>query len=189
MTTEPRALVFQGTSNAVAFVCPTCRAIHTVGKAGETAAREEARNCCAPVFCECGKERSRGLICCQECSEAKRIASARKVPAAEYEPEVVFVDGGVLPVGEAEVLLAPPFDDVPAWGVTVRRFKLDAEEIVEGELEHHHEDAWDELAPGAVEALQKALDAWIADYASRVTTYEQDESTIVVFGEEAKGEA
>src|SRR5690606_31169342 len=116
----------------------------------------------------------------------KRIARAKKVPADEYDEEFVFVLGEVLPVGEAEVQLAPPFDDVPAWGVTVRRFKLNAEEIVEGELEHHHEDAWDELAPGAVEALQKALDAWVAEYASGVTTYYQDISTIVVFdGQEA----
>lgn len=115
---------------------------------------------------------------------AERISRATKVRADDYEHEVVFVAGDVLPVGEAEVQLASPCDDVPAWGVTVRRFKLDAEKIVEAELEHHHDNAWDELEPGAVGALQKALDTWIAEYASRVTTYERDDSTIVVFGEE-----
>lgn len=199
---EPLALVIQGKEQIAAFACGKCHEVASsprqfIGTEDVVVevARESARRHCGPWVCTCGEKMERFHTVCRACSMAatvKRdeertaasIAKAKRVPLADYDGDMVYVEGGESYMSPDELSDRIDDDEAPGglvWGCYCTGFTLDADRIIEGELEtgEHHEDAGDWLAKGANEALKRTLDRWTKKYAKAVKTYFPDYSILI----------
>lgn len=123
--------------------------------------------------------------------------AATKIPAREYKGWVVWPDA---PVSSCRCSTEDYFrsvDDVieacaedgielPAfvWATSEMHLGFDANYVLESALEEHHEDAIDGIPSSAIDDLQALLDAWAARPDTEVTTYVEDRTRAVVFGDE-----
>jgi hypothetical protein len=202
---EPLALVVQGKDQIAAFACGKCHYVASspkqyIGTEEEIveAARSAARTHCGPWFCACGAECDRYRTQCSKCwtadankrqadRTAAAIAKAKRVTLAEYDGEMLYLEGRDRYVTPDEIEDMRGDGDLPeyAWGCSVNGFSLDADRIIEGEVEsgEHHEDAVEWLQKGATEALQRTLDAWAEKYAKNVRSFFPDYSVLVELGE------
>lgn len=71
------------------------------------------------------------------------------------------------------------------WPCASFGLRVDAEDVIRAavEADEHHEEAEEQIAAGGVEALQRALDAWVAEYAEDVRTWTPDHRAALVFDE------
>ena len=74
----------------------------------------------------------------------------------------------------------PPY----AWAAVPRGLSINADDVVDLALNDHHEEAGDELEPGAKAALQGLLDTWIRAYGRKVKTWEEHTGHLVILGDE-----
>jgi|WetSurMetagenome_2_1015567.scaffolds.fasta_scaffold36353_6 hypothetical protein len=153
----------------------------------------EAEECCKPKLCACGNAVKMNYTVCTQCYHAAevrrdqdRFDKAKKVKWTEYEGQMLYCDHNDKFYPDVESLLDEFYgdDDPPEWayGTIDKIFSMDAQTIVEDELERQEwfEDAIDHLT--FVKELQTALDAAAAQIPS---AYETDYSTVVTFEDEA----
>ena len=171
---DVRTLVEAGTDKPVALACGKCGLVYSLN----TPTRAE--ECCVPPTCgKCGAEVRRPWTTCTDC---RRTARNEKDATYRKNATVVEWDGGIVYDPQGDRWLSDPeeVDDYEveyAFATKPYRLRLDAESIVEGALEEHHEDA--EVTPGLVEELQAYLDAWCER--ADVTSYEVDYGRVVEF--------
>jgi hypothetical protein len=185
------------------WACPECMLYHSPliyackADTAEAEAKRAASECCHRLCQDCGVDMgsSPGWICCDECRAKRaelrlkeRIAKAKRVPWAEYHQRAVFceatdevhfdVDEMQEAIVELWVQCKVDLDEPPIiWGCAVSQFKLDADGIVDSELENHHEDAYEEVGQNDRDRLQRMLDKWCKDV--DITSYETDYGVIV----------
>lgn len=128
---------------------------------------------------------------------ASGFEAAKKIPAREYKGWVVWPDA---PVSSSSGTTGDYFRSVdelveacadegivlPAfvWATREVHLALDADSILESALEEHHEEARAGISREAERDLQDMLDAWAARPDAKVTTYVEDRTCAVVFGDE-----
>jgi len=115
--------------------------------------------------------------------EQKRIASAKRVPLAEYAGEMLFE-----PIGEHYIYNEDALDDPDrlyyACDPQTDWVQPGAELLIE-DLDNHAAEQWEDfegldIKPEAKAALQDLLDAWFAQHVKLNTLYYPDFDTIVV---------
>lgn len=157
---------------------------------------EEAKACCGPNFCKCGKRlMERYKTECTECwfrhvmeRDQKLYDEAKKVPFKEYSGTWLYCDSGDRYFGSLDELLDHYYDettdpeDMPswAWGTTAERPGFSAEELIRGELENgdYPEDYYDEVPDAELKEMQDVLDRMVKKMHS---FYNADHSTVVTF--------
>lgn len=169
------------------FACGKCGTVH----------RDEpgAGACCAPKVCTCGQVlEGQYASTCDACSRErvraralKLYEEALKVTYSDYGGTWLHLSGSDLFFPDLDSLLGhfdgDPADSIPTWafGCTSRKFSMDAQGILENQLDDWFEDAI-EHAPDLAE-LQAALDKVAAEIPD---CYETDFDTVVTFEAEAK---
>jgi hypothetical protein len=152
--------------------------------------REEAVACCAPWVCEkCGKDVK---SYCEDCSKKEQheraqtqYDKAEKVMLSEYAGEWLCCDHCDEYYPDVDSLLdAHDDDDEPqtwAWGTYEVKFNLNAERVIEDELERDefYDGAQDQISKVAAEELQTFLSAWSAK--QDLNAYMVDNSVVVDF--------
>lgn len=192
---DEKRVVLELTAKEVGWACGRCGNFWSnrhFGGAPE-AAKQIAQECCQPRRCACGNPcSSPSHIACTDCfgkaskeREDKRFEAAKKIPSSSYEGEMVYQDGH----GREGYMLVDYASDevldgsmVPwAWACTEMKLHLDAQDIVESELENQnfYDGAYGDIPSGMLVELQQFLDDWCNR--TRLTGYMQDESTVVTF--------
>ena len=187
-------VIVESTKATVGYGCAVCGVLHGTNiyacseDEAQKAAVTAAEKCCAPRSCnDCGGAVERKYWTkCDTCRatqsqehERERYEAATRVPAAEYDGEMVCIGEDDfryttdVDEGEGE----PPW----AWATTPRRMRLAADDILDGALDEYHEDARDEISTKDLGRLQRYLDAWCAHV--NVVSYYTDHSRVVVFCE------
>lgn len=196
----------RGGKRVVGHMCGKCHApnIHAwVDKRfplGDAHTLAMATECCDRKCGTCGKS-IEGFGYCKVCETAhfrdllaERVAKARKVPWADAV-ETYRIGFSVATVGhDWDEVTFEALDELRDHCLHLGRpdplivhplvsdgIKLDVQRIIESALEDHHEEAGDQLANGAREELQAALDAWAAK--QRVETLYPDTKVVVVLPE------
>jgi hypothetical protein len=135
--------------------------------------------------------RERQAAAHREREEARR-RSAHRIDEVEYtESYVYWKDGpgsdegfyssiGEL-IEECETFEVKPPEEV--WACKPIPFFIDAAGIVEGSLEEHYEEAWEEIDQTDLDELQSHLNEWTRK--TRIVSYEPDFTTLVVLQKEA----
>lgn len=202
---EALEVVVKGEGGIVGYACPTCRLFSSPyiyacgGERAKEAAREAAERCCDRVCTRCDAKLPTRLdetvlprpwpytICpsCKtaddEAKKAKWFANATKIEEADYDGGIFVDDDYYASVDDLRDSVDN--DDLPEWGYADNSYGLSlpsARSLIESALEDHHEDACEELADGAEEALDAALKAWTEQYASGVKSVEADLNRVVL---------
>jgi hypothetical protein len=170
------------------------RSVWACSECGFTAhSEQQAEKCCKPTICECGNACQKYYTACDECrrvTERKKdqaiFDKAKKVKWTEYEGQMLYCDRNDEFYSDIDSLLDSfdSDDDPPEWayGTIEKTFSMDAQTIIEDELERQEwfEDAIDHFT--FVKELQIALN----DAAAQIpSAYEADYSTVVTFEDEA----
>ena len=176
---EAKKLVYEGETEARAWVCTRCGWIHNQEAAAEGCCK--CRTCGTPL----PKMGSPQYGNCDECLKRRR----------ELHPWELAKKAERLPIGSFEMLSHPfrehfvrveeldelvEYEDLPPFmfGTEMRRVALDIESILDAGLDDHHEDAeWD-----ATGELEEFLKGWNAKQRDR--TYDEVQDKIVVLDEE-----
>ena len=151
--------------------------------------------CCAPNLCACGQVLEGGWprecdACRSKAMEARRLAvyeEAKKVAWTEYDGAWLSLPDSDRYFPDLDSLLdhfdGEPVENIPTWafGCTSRKFSMDAQGILENQLEDWFEEATEHI-PDLAE-LQAALDK-VAEQIP--DCYETDHSTVVTFEAESK---
>lgn len=187
-------VIVESSGALVGYACPSCTILHAVtiytrkpeaaDIAADIAAQGAARECCDRRCGECGKPAGKYRTMCGACisaaddaRDAKRMASAVRVPAREY-------GGPLVCVGDDDYRNPDDCEDLAhAWATAPSKLHLDAGHILESALEEHHEDAYDDIGSKDFARLQRYLDAWCEHVG--VVSYHADHTRLVVFDDAA----
>lgn len=184
---EPIVLLNQATGKIAAFACGKCHVVASspkgfIGTTDEciAAARAAAMDHCGPWFCACGAERRQHWETCEKClyqrqaeeADAKELArfeAAEKVSAKDWTGEYVWSERFEDLFGDIGELLGRYEDEGEeppgyVWECEEEKFVLDAEHILESELESQEapDGAADHLITDDQEELQDLLDGWLS---------------------------
>jgi len=207
----PRTFILKETGEVHGYACPTCGKVYTSaydnpGDKEKAAVLDVAKRCCADKVCEdCGKisgDSKYIYIYCVECRdkrdderERERFEKAEKIPFEKYSEDMLYLgdDQWFQDIDELydffeDAQIDDPDIEVPkyAWACKPKKFVIEADRIVEGALEEHHEDAYDRISSSAFEELQQFLDGWCAK--QDVRTYEYDYTRAVLIPPPMKDE-
>jgi hypothetical protein len=183
----------------IGWACPECKTYYPVVGHRPTpeSARQAAEDCCHRPCEGCGVDMgdSSGWTHCAACREKReqsryreRVAKAKSVAWKDYHQQAVFceeLDALYTDLDElreelvqAWVCCKMSLDEPPVlWGCTPRPLRLDAEDLLYGELEDHYEGASDDLDPKVCARLQRMLDKVCCDL--DITSYDVDYATRV----------
>jgi hypothetical protein len=171
----------------VGFACPACKMMYTALNAKELAADESsyvwsaARDHCVHTCSICGADLGKShWTKCQPCidkeqkdQELAKFAGATYITADKYEGFVHVPDSESF--YDSYDTFLQEWDDLPPdylWACTPTPFKLDAESIVDNELQNHYEDAGESIGHDEYAVLQGLLDEWAKR--QNIITYEPD---------------
>ena len=194
---EPKAPIHlcpKGTDTVVAWACGACGSVK--------ASAESATSCCACWHCgkriESGPlvkshkacreatdaERNTIMDCERAVKEARHLLAVTPIPVSAYADPVFYNDRLVMDANELDVDQALP---AFVFGTTRHALHVNAEAALENALEQDemHEDAGDSVSADAKAALETAIDAWNEQYGSKVVSYTEERSEIVVLNQEA----
>ena len=200
---SPIEIIRKDSSAIVGFACPACGVLQTVAKGDKPddieRKRVDASSHCVKN-CVCGAPLGHYRLRCRACldiieaeKEARWFAKATKVTIEDYDG-ALYLAGWSGDVGDGyfsdiEALLdycEQEGRDVPdyAWACALEPFKLDAETILEREIEQQDffEHAGDRIPPAARANLQAYLTAWTAEL--KLSAWHADYSRAVVLNEE-----
>jgi hypothetical protein len=204
---KPRQVVLlDNPAETIGYACPLCGLfaspeIYVATKEVRwQAAYEMAERCCQRQCTRCGARvpRERFFTHCEACEPsvrsekaAVRRSQATRVPEAEYAGPVFIEDSTLGKQGffRSTDDLRDEFEDLQddgeelpeeVWACSQERLTLSAENILESAFDGHHEDAYDQLAPGASQHLQVVLDQWVTEKAADVESWEPDYARLVV---------
>jgi hypothetical protein len=167
-------LVKRGADKPLCYACAKCGSVYSLQNA------QCAELCCALKVCGgdgCEVEPPKHRIYCKECSakldaakEAKQFEAAEKVPYSEWKGGHLYSDrldkyfpgwGEYLEELENECDLECDMDPEPyLWDCICMKLTMSADDVIEGALGDHHEDAWDWISDE--KELQELLDKWCA---------------------------
>lgn len=177
----PLELIIKGgdPEKVAVFACSVCRLT--------ARSEEDAKMCCVPWTCEtCGKEIK---SYCEECSRKKQQVKdqatydkATKVKYSEYKGQMLFCDHCDEYFWDLDGYLE--HDESPdirtwAWGTYQQAFSLDAEDIIQNQLENgdFNEDAFESVPGDAIKEMQSFFDGWVVK--NPLNSYMQDHSIVV----------
>jgi hypothetical protein len=146
------------------WACGECGTLHA-RQYGETSIREKAEECCKQKYCSCGEKMPQYWVACHSCSS--RTSTANRT---EKATEIEQFDGAVycaqrdkywsnLEEFQDWAACRDEDEDLPEWLFTcaAKKFaRIDASDVVQSELEEHHEDA----EVDDIEELQEFLNKW-----------------------------
>jgi len=178
---DPLSLVVQGRNDGktVAYACGACGLVIND--------EELARHHCAERICDCGAViEYKHYTACNKCRALRGVLretvaaeKAAKVPWREWGGAVYCENVGPEYFADIDDLLEYLDDNresIPTvWACKDIPITLDARSILESALEQHHEDAWDQVDEGT---LQAALDAWCGEQS--LVSWEPDWDLVVV---------
>lgn len=186
------------------WACPECKVFHSAAvyackaEDADAESKRAAIECCHRPCRECGCDMGNAPVwlCCSVCRAKhdekrnnERIAKAKHVPWESYHQRGVYSEDLDEFYWDMDALDEDLFDahtecridldaTVPVlWAIDVRPFALDAEKIVDAELEDHHEAARDDVTNKALARLQRMLDKWCKDI--EVESFDCNYRTIV----------
>lgn len=180
-------LVLKGgdAEKVVAVACGKCRIV--------AVNRQAAEQCCAPYDCDmCGQKCEGRWTRCESCRQKvhakrdqERFDKAKKIQLKDYDFEYVCIDGEETTRSVDDVLdrnedLDPDDDGYIRWAWACRPESwphFDARDIIYSHCEDLFEDASEDLD---AEALQKALDEWLASHGP-CGWHVSDETRAVIF--------
>jgi hypothetical protein len=181
-------------SAAFVWVCKRCNRGYSPSSFGGGAqafqfAMKEAERCCKDAVCStegCESVCPKYRTICADCLQEKRLARIVRITISDYrasweklypnqEPHVFIRDEATL----LDYIDDEDLENEEVFGSTVLTVKrIDARDILEGVLEDHHEDAWEECDE---DALQAALDEWVKTHC-HVVSFLKDDETILIDG-------
>ena len=194
MTKEPLEIIIKAEDRIVGYACGECGVLFFIQPQDKTEKdreykKNEALAHCAKS-CACGNPLGKYYrLLCDECEgkkakerESVRFEKAQKIEIADYDGPVVHGDefysdiDSFLDHCENEGLELPKY----VWATTPEKFELNADDIVERELEKQsmHEDAWDSIPDKAMVSLRAFLEAWTKEIS--LDTYFEDQSRAVL---------
>jgi len=164
---DVKELVIRGEDRVVALICGKCGIVWGIGF------RDAAEECCDYKCKYCGVKIEGGWTACKLCrdkKDAKRekaaFDKADKVNYQDYPGEYLYSEAfhsndGYVPsddilyeIEDIDQECRPTY----AWACEPMHLKIDAQEILENELQEFHEDAIDYCD---IDGLQKLLDEWL----------------------------
>jgi hypothetical protein len=179
--------------DVIGYVCPVCRLFYSNASFGGAAdaAIDAAIRCCQRTCmkCEARLPKDWHYIYCQAHldesraeKQRERIDKATKIPELEYDGPVYCEDNEEYYATVADLRDAFDGEGLPSevWACTTMPVKLDADHILDGAFDDHHEDARSELPAGAEANLQTMLDAWVAAFAKDIVSWDPDYSRFIV---------
>lgn len=184
----------------VAFACGDCG--HIAGSVKNHGSEEDAKRAaerhCHYICDTCSKDC--GKTCyCSECSLASRrklnqkhFDEAKKVTLTEYAREYLYVpDLGDEYFRDFDRLWEHCLDsdiDLPdvIFGCKPNAFYLDADRMIENELEEHYEDAGENITPESRAKLDAFLTAWSEEQG--IETQEPDYETGIVLSDKDRAD-
>lgn len=178
---NPQKLYLENKKFSGVYFCSKCKCV--------SSKLEEAEKCCRPYHCkECGKLTNTYITTCGVCSirirekELKRKwEKAKKININDYDGECIYCENNDRYIFLEHFDVKEETEDVDdefirLFATTKSKFNLDADDIINGELENHHEDA--DISSNGYKEMREFLKIWCDKYG--VETYYPDYSLAII---------